>query len=83
MAFAADLAKALGEGLDQRHYERLVVAAPPRFLGMLRQELSHGVSERVAVAIHHDLTHVPESEIPAALQRHLPSVEESLGSLHD
>lgn len=51
-------------------YRRIIVAAPPRFLGMLRGELDKTTARQIET-INHDLTKLPVRDIPAAVGRHL------------
>lgn len=69
--FAAELARALLHGLEQGRYERLVIAAPPRFLGMLRGELSPRVQKAVVGEIHHDYVHTPLHQVGALIAAQL------------
>jgi len=71
-AFARELGKALTAGLDDGRYQGLVLAAPPRFLGLLRKELPDRVADRVRLQIDHELVGLSLNELGPALQRHLP-----------
>lgn len=71
--FARELAHDLTVGLDEGAYQQLVIAAPPRFLGLLRSHLTPRVAGRVSLEIDHELSRVPTHELPAALQRYLPT----------
>ena len=70
--FASELADFMDDGLGAARYERLVVTAPPRFLGMLRAHLSPRVAACVGVEIDRDFTRVPVIDLPEAIHRHLP-----------
>ena len=50
--------------------QSLVLVAPPRFLGSLRQLLPAELVSRVVLEIHHDYTHTPTKDLPALLQKH-------------
>jgi protein required for attachment to host cells len=50
------LARHLKELHNQRHYENLILIAPPRFLGMLRKELPSPLDQLVTSTIDKDLT---------------------------
>ena len=54
--FAKLLARHLKELHNQRHYENLVIIAPPRFLGILRNELANPLDKLVTLTIDKDLT---------------------------
>ena len=62
--FANELAAALEQAFGRNAYSRLVLVAPPHFLGMLRACLSSPVSKVVAASLDKDLTHVNERELP-------------------
>lgn len=71
--FARAVAEVVDDGLLREQFERLVIVAPPRFLGTLRRALSPRVAGRVAASIDHDFTRTAEPELPAAVRRHLPA----------
>lgn len=54
--FAQKLAQVLDEGVDGRQYERLVLVAPPRFLGLLKQRLSAETEARLYATVNKDYT---------------------------
>lgn len=54
--FAKMLARHLKELHNQRHYDNLILIAPPRFLGMLRKELPSPLDQLVTSTIDKDLT---------------------------
>lgn len=66
--FARLLCDELGRGLASARFERLVLVAPPRFLGVLNGELGDALRKRVSGELHHDFTHLDEDEI----RRHVP-----------
>ncbi|NKB16242.1 MAG: host attachment protein [Sphingomonadales bacterium] len=68
--FARTLAALLEEALKEGSYDRLVIAAPPPFLGDLRDALPPAVRAVVSSEIVKDLTKVPVPE----LQSHVASV---------
>ena len=63
--FARTLADALERGRGQ--YARLVLVAPPHFLGLLRQVVSEMVGNAVAVSVDRNWTDLPEQELPTRL----------------
>jgi protein required for attachment to host cells len=65
-AFAGTLAAALGAAQDAGRFEALVLFAPPRMLGMLRNDLPANGAAAVARAIAKDLTRLPALELYAA-----------------
>lgn len=69
--FASELADRLLEGVNDRSFERLIIAAPPRFLGLLRDELSPRVSALVVKEINHDYVNVPTHQLGDLLRGQL------------
>lgn len=63
----ADLAERLDGWARRGRFEALVVIADPRSLGVLRDELSPQVKERVVAEINKDLTNQTVDRIEAAL----------------
>ncbi len=66
--FAKQLVSKLGAANAAHTFDQLVVVAPPHFLGTLRAELPEPI-RRIMRDFPHDLTNVPESELPAHLQK--------------
>jgi len=54
--FAKSLGKHLKELYNQQHYEQLILIAPPKFLGLLRNELPGVLEKLVTRTINKDLT---------------------------
>ena len=65
--FAELLAKVAEDGHGHNTYTRLVLVAPPHFLGLLRQALSDQVTKRVTHGVDKDYTMLREDELPARL----------------
>lgn len=63
LKFARDLAATLEKGLDDHAYDALVIAASPRFLGMMKETISEQVRRRLEQTIDKDLTLLPPHEI--------------------
>jgi protein required for attachment to host cells len=61
--FARDVARMLADALNRGEYDRLVVCAPPRALGDLRQELSKNVQDRVVGEVNKDLVKSSDDEV--------------------
>lgn len=70
--FAHDLTDELERGRVEHRYDRLVLVAPPSFLGTLNGKLGKQVSERVAMRIDKDLTVLSPGEIRDHLPARLP-----------
>lgn len=62
--FARHLAQFLEKKQGQRAFDRLLIAAPPKMLGDLREKLSKQVVACVEAEIPKDLTGIPDREIP-------------------
>lgn len=66
--FAKKMAKILDQGAAQKSYDRLVLVAPPKALGELREAIGKAARESVVKEIAKDLTPVPPHELPAHLE---------------
>lgn len=62
-AFAKSLADRLRQARVQNQFERLVLVAPPRFLGFLRSSLDGPTSQMVVGSIDKDLANTKDSEL--------------------
>ncbi len=62
--FARELAARLERGLNDRAYDRIVIAAPPSFLGLLRKHISQRVHQRLMLDMRADYVNVPIRELP-------------------
>lgn len=71
--FARELEAVLEEGRVQHRYERLVLVAPPGFLGTLNQTLGKQVRGHVVLEVDKDLSALPPREIHAHLASRLPA----------
>ena len=65
--FARRVAERLAERLQQRRYDALVVAAAPRFLGLLRKALAPQVAAVVMRELDKDLIHESNAQLTARL----------------
>lgn len=66
--FARRITQTLEQARRQKHYDRLVIMAPPAFLGLLREEMPAAVHGVLTAEIGKDLIHEP----PEALSAYLP-----------
>lgn len=66
--FARALAARLKEGFRTRRYRELVLAAPPRFLGLLRASLDPQVARLVVAAEAKDDLGLPSARLAARLR---------------
>lgn len=62
-AFARHLADELEQAARDGRYDRLVLVAPPGFLGDLRAELGDGARKRLCASLDKDLTRHPLIEL--------------------
>ena len=61
--FARDLAHKLQQGRVHNEYQRLVLVAPPRFLGLLRASLDGPTQQLVVGSLDKDLAKVKERDL--------------------
>jgi protein required for attachment to host cells len=71
-AFAREVAGVLRDGRVTNQYERLVLVAPPTFLGLVRAHLDEQTARRVVHAIPHEWTDVADFDLPARVRGALP-----------
>ncbi|WP_426756955.1 host attachment protein [Myxococcus sp. Y35] len=62
--FARELSAFLDKGYDRHDFDKLVIAAPPEFLGRIRRLLSGRVRQRVLLDVDADYSNVPAKELP-------------------
>jgi len=65
--FARELTSLLHEGLGRHDYDRLVLVAPPHFLGLLRECASVPVREAITASVGRNWTSVAAADLPARL----------------
>ncbi len=66
--FIRQVAKAVKEGLNAHSFEQLVLVAPPKALGQLRDELDPQAAKLVTSELHKDLTHLTPHQLGEHLQ---------------
>jgi len=69
--FSRQIAKALDDALIRKAYDRLVLVAPPHFVGVLRTTLSERVERHIAATIEKDYLHLDPPEVRDRLERQL------------
>jgi protein required for attachment to host cells len=69
--FAQLLAGALDEGRVRGAFERLVLVAPPHFLGLLRAELSGPLAKLVVASLDKDYTQEQARALPGRLEEYV------------
>ena len=65
--FAGTVVRALRKAMLAKRFERLILIAPPAFMGDLREELPKDLKDKIAGEATSDLTKTPEQELPAHL----------------
>lgn len=71
--FARELEAVLEEGRVQHRYQRLVLVAPPAFLGTLNQVLGKQLRALVVLEVNKDLSALAPREIHAHIAERLPA----------
>ena len=66
--FAKQIADHIEKGWSQKKYQRLVLIAPPAFLGHLRASLNNNAAKAVSLEIDKNLVRLEAAE----LRKHLP-----------
>ena len=61
--FAHELACVLHDGHGQQAFNRIVLAAPPHFLGLLRKTINNTVSKLIDVTVDKNYLHLSDNEI--------------------
>lgn len=69
--FAHELAATLEKEFGRNAYSRLVLVAPPHFLGILRGCLTSPVAKSVVTTVDKDLTHLNDRDLPDRLRETL------------
>ncbi|WP_372994004.1 host attachment protein, partial [Sulfitobacter sp.] len=65
--FAKEVSDFLETSFEKGNFERLIVAAGPHMLGVIRDAFSEKVSKVVIAEVDKDLTHLPLEELPEHL----------------
>ena len=61
--FVHELVRVLERGVADTHFHHLVVVAPPKLLGMLRDGLTRELAQRLRASTHKDWGHLPDGEL--------------------
>ncbi|MDQ7249215.1 host attachment protein [Dongia sedimenti] len=69
--FTEHLAGEINHAALEKKFDRLILAAPPRTLGILRKALSSHATERVIAELDKDLTKNAPADIAAHVAEHL------------
>ena len=57
------MVQALGHGAAESHFRHLVLVAPPKLLGMLRETLPRGLADRLRTSLAKDWAHLSDPEL--------------------
>ena len=69
--FARQVAKLVDQAGTDRAFERLVISAPPKFLGDLREALGPQSAARLVCSIPHDYATTHLDELPGLIRKHV------------
>ena len=69
IAFAIEIADHLDNARTKHSFDRLIVVAPPKFLGELRERLDDNVRDLITLELDKDLAHIEKA---AEIRTHLP-----------
>ncbi len=67
--FADELAERLNAAALEQSYDRLILVAPAKTLGDLRQALNKAAAAKVSGELSKDLTPIPDHELPGHLAK--------------
>lgn len=67
--FARAIGNALSHSLTRTSYDHLILAAGPKFLGMLRESLSRSVNKKILSAMNLELTHLSDRKLKPYIQK--------------
>jgi protein required for attachment to host cells len=70
--FAGQVLEAAATIYESEEYDRVILVAPPKMLGALRDELPEPMARNVIAEIDADLLKVPLDEVGRHLRGHLP-----------
>lgn len=75
--FGHALSTMLDQGMRAKRFDRLVLVAPPHFLGMLKNELTPELRKHLMASIDKDLTHFDTADLVERLRDtvRIPSAE--------
>ncbi len=69
--FARQIAQTLDDALVRKAYDRLVLVAPPAFVGVLRGTLAERVAQRISATVEKDYLHLDPPELRERLRQQL------------
>ena len=69
--FTEQLAGEINQAALEKRFDRLILAAPPRTLGILRKALSDHAADRIMATLDKDLTKTAPADLASHLESHL------------
>lgn len=70
--FARDVARGINKAAEQKAFDRLVIAAPAKSMGELRDGLSRLAKKKLKAELTKDLTNTPAVELPGHFKDVVP-----------
>jgi protein required for attachment to host cells len=70
--FVRNLADEIDQAMNEKKFERLILAIPPKALGEMRAALSQGARERVVAEFNKELVSLGAKELVAYIDEHMP-----------
>lgn len=68
--FSNAVTQHLEEACETKRYDRLILVAPPKFLGQLHRQLSHRVIQRITQELPLDISSLSAAQISDHVRRH-------------
>lgn len=72
--FARTLARRLSDARNANEYERLILVAPPKLLGLLREALDRPTARTVVAELDLNVGHWRTEDAVAAIRRHIATL---------
>lgn len=69
--FAIQIAHLLNKKRAEKAFERLILVAPPNFMGTIQKHLDPSVKKQIAFSIKKNLTHLQPQEIAPSIEKYL------------
>jgi len=70
--FAREISERLEHSIQKKHVDRIVLVAPPHFMGHLMAHSKTNWHNKLHLKIEKDYIHVSQRELPEYLEAHLP-----------
>lgn len=69
--FSQEISQALKSAYNDHRFEKLVLVAPPKLLGVLKQNLNGSVDKTIANTINKDVTYMNANELANMLSKNI------------